>query len=155
MNVGLLFGIIFAIIVLGFVMFFGYDYISKFLGISGEASLVQQILTLEGEVKDVFNLAMGSTKEFRITIPSNVGRVCFVNPENPESNPSGGWEMNVILTKMITSYQYNVLILDREGRFDDGKKIDHLIPNQNFCISSGKRLLLKNEGKFVSISELV
>ncbi|MBN2043270.1 MAG: hypothetical protein JW754_05715 [Candidatus Aenigmarchaeota archaeon] len=153
MNVGMLFGIIFAIIVIGFVLYFGYTYIGEYMSIQNEAGLMQQILRLDNAVDEVYNMAYESSKRFSLSLGEGK-KVCFVDPQNPSSNPDGGWETNEVLTRMVSGNNHNVVILLPDGRYDNGKEIEHLAPlrSSNFCVEGDSEFLLKNEGKYVSIT---
>ena len=101
MNVGMLFGIIFTIIVIAFVVFFGYEQISSFIGISSGASMSQQIEDFRDEVGNVNTLAMGSVKRFNFKVYAGVERVCFVDSEDPSPEPSNDWNPDNIIERSI------------------------------------------------------
>jgi len=119
-----------------------------------EHVVAEKILKLEDATDEVYNMAFESSKRFTISLPSGSGKLCFVDYQNPSSNPDKGWETNEILTKMVTSYKNNVVMLYPDGRYKDGKEIQHLSPyrGDNFCIESTAEFLLRNEGKYVSIT---
>jgi len=154
MDVGILFGIILAIIVMGFVIFFGYRYVSDMTCIQGDSTTAQQIINLEKSVQDTFSLSMGSSKDFTLMVGACSGKVCFVDTANTESNPAGGWETNNVFDDLVTSEKLNILILDSKGNYKEGREIKNMKPAENFCISSAKKLLLTNKGRYVSISIL-
>ncbi len=149
MNVGLVFGIIFAAIVIGFLLFFGFKYVNEMFSVNCEAILGDQIMKLKDQVSKTFHLSMGSTQEFVMIVPSCVEKICFVNPEDPSSY--GNWETNNVLTRMILVNKYNLIVFDRDKTFS-GYRIDHMRTDYNFCVSSKKTLILRNDGSFVVIS---
>ncbi len=153
MNVGMVFGMIFSIIIIGFVLYFGYTYIGEYMGIQSDAGLMQQILSIDSTTSEIYNMAYESSRSFTVSMSSGSGKLCFVDTDNPSANPDGGWPDSEILRKMVTSYENNVLILDSGGMYKEGKKIDHLVPyrRENFCVSSPTRLILMNEGDHVSV----
>ncbi len=153
MNVGMLFGIIFSMIIIGFVLYFGYTYIGEYMDIQGDAGLMQQILRLDNAADEVYNMAFESSKRFSLSF-SGGGKVCFVDPSNPSSNPDDGWETNEVLTRMVSGNNHNVVVLLPDGRYDYGKEIEHLAPlrSSNFCVEGDSEFLLRNEGKYVSIT---
>jgi hypothetical protein len=154
MDVGLLFGMIFAIIVMGFVVFFGYRYVTDMACIQGDSTTAQQIINLEKSVQDTFSLSMGSSKDFQLMVGACSGKICFLNPASTDSNPESGWETNNIFDELIQSNNYNIFVLDSSGNYKDGRSIKNMKPAENFCISSAKNLLLTNKGRYVSISIL-
>lgn len=148
MNVGLVFGIIFAAIIIGFLLFFGYTYINEMFGVNCEAILGDQIIKLREQVGRTFQFSLGATQEFTLTVPACIEKICFVNPDDPSSY--GNWETNNVITRMILTYDYNVIVF-RDDQSSGGHVIDHLTTEYNFCVSSKKTLLLKNDGPFVVV----
>ena len=148
MEVGLVFGIIFTAIIIGFLLFFGFKYINEMFGVNCEAVLGDQIIKLRDRVGDTFQLSMGATQEFTLIVPNCIEKICFVNPGDPSSY--GNWETNNVINNMILAYGYNMIVFNEDKTFN-GHKIDHLTTEYNFCVSSKKNLLLKNDGSFVVI----
>ncbi|NIO22560.1 MAG: hypothetical protein GTN38_00850 [Candidatus Aenigmarchaeota archaeon] len=148
MNVGLVFGIIFAAIVIGFLLFFGFKYINEMFEVNCDAILGDQIIKLRDQVEKTFQLSLGSSQEFILNIPSCTEKMCFVDYDDPSSY--GNWETDNILTRMIIQNKYSLIVFDRDKNFE-GYEIERLKPNYNFCVSSRKTLLLKNEGSFVNV----
>jgi len=148
MNVGLVFGIIFTAIIIGFLLFFGFKYINEMFGVNCEAILGDQIIKLREQVGKTFQLSLGATQEFALTIPSCVEKICFVDPDHPGSY--GNWETNNVLTRMILQNRYNMIVFNKDQTFN-GYVTDHLKTEDNFCVSSKQTLLLKNDGSFVII----
>jgi len=148
MNVGLVFGIIFAVILIGFVLFFGFNYINEMFDINCKATLGDQVIKI-GEMTDkTSRLSLGAKQEYDLLIPPCVEEVCFVDYEDPSSY--GNWETNSVLTRLITENKYSLMIFDKDGTFE-GYEVDHLKPDYNFCVSSKKTLLLTNDGPFVAV----
>lgn len=154
MNIGLLFGIIFAAIVMGFVLFFGYTQFSNMACIQGESITAQQIVRLERDIDDVFSMAMDSSQEFDFIVGTCTGKVCFVDADDSGPNPERGWDGGTIYEELVSTNGYNLFIMDEQGRHKDGKKIEHMIPDENFCISASSSLLLTNRGRSVEVSIL-
>ena len=147
----MLFGIIFAIIGIAFVVFFGYDQIASFIGISSEASMKQQISDFEKEVRNVNTLAMGSVNRFNFKVYAGVEKVCFVDSEDPSPEPANGWDPDNLMERAIINNKYNMIIFNNDGF--RGDFIQYLKPDINFCIDRTSDLLLENEGSYVSIRD--
>ena len=150
MNVGMLFGIIFAIVVIGFVLFLGSDQIASFLGVSQEAAFLQQMNDFGDEVSNVYSLAMGSIKSYSFKVPSSIEKMCFVNPDDPSASPEGNWEPDDPLIRSVRNNGYNIVAFVK-GKGFQGDTIENMIPEENFCISSATKILIENEGRYVSV----
>jgi hypothetical protein len=140
MNVGLIFGIIFAAVIIGFLLFFGFVYLNDMINANCEAMMGDQLIKLREQVGKTFRLSLGATQEFEIIIPSCV--------EDPSSY--GNWETSNAINIMVKSYGYNMIVFGKDQTFD-GHKIDHLTAEYNFCIHSKETLLLKNDGSLVMV----
>ncbi len=151
MNVGLIFGIIFAAIVIGFLLMFGMGSVTDLFNISGNAQLGQQVVNLQSKVESTFNLAYGSVQEFKFVLPPGVKKICFVDPDNPFSNPDGSWESNKFLDTYISRYSYNLLVFKGDD-LPEGYVIKKLKPNQNFCMTKTRKITLKNLGSVVEVT---
>ncbi|MBN2101887.1 MAG: hypothetical protein JW716_03385 [Candidatus Aenigmarchaeota archaeon] len=153
MNVNLIFAIIFAIIVMIVVIFFAAGQFSDLFEIQNQATFYNQVTEFDKTVNRVADMSMGSTQQFEFNMPSQISKVCFIDRNNPESNPPGNWETTNIIEAMITDNDYNLFIYDEKKGIPEGKKINYLIPRENFCISSSKTLWIENKGRYVTITE--
>ena len=152
MNVGLVFGIIFAAIVIVLLLIFGGRYIQDIFVISCESQVGQRIVDIEKAVKSTYTLSQGSYQELRVMMPDCMEKVCFVDPDNPElDNPAGDWESSEFMTDLVSRYKYNVLMIRPSGGVD-GYKIDKMKPYVNFCLTSTKTVILRNKGSLVDIT---
>ena len=151
MDVGLMFGVIFAVIFIGFLLAFGTGYITNFMNLNSEATMKQQVNSLKFSVKSASNLAQGSIEKIKLIVPSGYKKVCFVDPEYSLSNPAGNWESSEFLISMITKYKYNILIFGQDD-LPEGDVIEKAKPYQNFCITSSRELILRNTGAIVEIT---
>lgn len=152
MNVGLVFGIIFAIIVMGFTLFFGFKYINEVMSLSCESQMGQQVTNLENGVESTLALSMDSVQKLKIIIPACIEKMCFVDPDYPElESAEGGWAPDGFLTDFISRYKYNVVIIKSSGQID-GYEIDKFKPYINFCLTSTKTANLRNTGTIVEIT---
>lgn len=152
MNVGLVFGIIFAAIVIGLLMFFGFKYINEVVDLSCQSQMGQQIVNLEKAVDSTMTLSRGGSQKYNFLFPSCLERVCFVDPDNPGvDNPEGGWESTEFMIDLVSRYKYNLIFIEPNGGFE-GHVIDKVKPYVNFCLTSAKEVTLLNTGRTVEIS---
>jgi hypothetical protein len=154
MDVSLVFGIVLAAIVIGLLMFFGYDYISKMLSLSCESQLGQQIQNMKNKVKSTLTLSKGAAQEFDIMLQSNcVTKVCFVDPDQASiENKEAGWEADEFTSSFASKNSYNVIII-KPGNGIDGYQIAKLKPSVNFCLTSSKKVIFRNTGTLVDVSQ--
>ena len=152
MNVGLIFGIIFAIIVMGLLVVFGMRYFGEVMEVSCESHIGQEIINIEKAVDKVRTVSQGSAIELIVLVPSCVERVCFVDPEHPEiENKKGGWTTNDFISDLVSSNGHNVVLLKDDGSYD-GYTVNKLRPLVNFCITSKEKTTVRNMGSSIEIS---
>ncbi|MEE9323143.1 MAG: hypothetical protein V3U72_01230 [Candidatus Aenigmarchaeota archaeon] len=151
MNVGFVFGIILAIIIIGFLLFFGIKYIGEWSEMACESQMGQQITNLKNAVKSTLALSQGGSQELRITIPSCFEKICFVDPDHPEDYPPGGWEPETHV-RIIVVNEKNSVVICRPSGVVEGYKIDKFKPYVNFCMTSTKTVILRNTGTLVEIT---
>lgn len=152
MNVGLVFGIIFAAIVIILLLVFGFRYINEVMFLGCESQTGQQIVNLEKAVKSTLTLSQDASQELRILVPGCIGKMCFVDPDHPEiENPGGGWIPNEFTVSLASRYKYNVIMIKSDGGID-GYKIEKFRPYVNFCLESSENVILRNQGTFIDIT---
>jgi len=151
MNAGMVFVIIFAIVVMGLVLVFGANQIINIFCFANDAQTSKTIKDLKTEVDNLYILSEGSSKLFDLLIPSDA-EFCFVNPSSPEANPMKGWKPDPVVLSFITENDYNLWYTHCSGK--NGYNIAHLMPPENFCVKSGTTLYMENKGMYVEITEL-
>jgi hypothetical protein len=156
MNVAQVFGIIFAIIVIAFVLVFGTGAIGNIFCVGNVATMDNSVQQLKTTLGNVYLLAEGSTDIYAIKVPQG-SKVCFVNPESPDINPLGGWlppveTRNITLNNMRRG-GYNVWIDYNCGTQSPYYKINYMKPKQNFCLTGNANLYLENKGLWVEVSK--
>ncbi len=154
MNVGVVFSIILSIIVIIMVLALGSKQIIDLLGLSNTALTKKAIQDLSTTANRVYSLGEGSTLKFDLTIPGNT-RFCFIDPENPEANidpdPDRRWRPDNVIISIIQEKQYNIWVYG-DG-FQEGYRIEHLQPAENFCAKSGTKLFFTNNGLTVGLTD--
>lgn len=152
MNVGLIFGIIFATIVMGLVLFFGFKYIGEVMDISCESQLNQQVIEMEDSVEAVLETSMGSQEEVSVMVPACAESICFVDPRHPGvENEQWKWVPDDYSVALIDRKGYNMLIM-KSGTVEDGFQIEKMKPYVNFCIDRSREVILRNMGTFIEVT---
>lgn len=156
MGVGMVFGIIFTIVVIGLILVFGSSVIVDIMCLGSDAQVQKTIQNMEKFVDDLYILPSGSGDYFTINIPGNT-KLCIINSTNPKKvfypEPEKTWNPDKVYQKIIYEEGYNVWFEQCSGK--GGATINHLFmdPDKNFCVKSGTMLYLKNVGRYVAIVE--
>lgn len=158
MQVGAVFGLIFALIVMGFVLFFGADQIANLLCMGGTGQTSKAVKDLEIMVDDIQASGEGSSDVFSMNIAKNA-KVCFVDPLDTTPHPSEGWapdlDLYPVIKIEIETGGYNVWIEYNCGSPNPGYRMDHIVSGiGNFCVNAGDTLLLTNIGTQVRLERL-
>ncbi len=151
MNTSLVFGIIFAIIVIAFVLVFGAEQITNIFCVGNTAQVSKAVNDLENEVENVYNLGQGSSMPFLVKIPKD-SLICLINYDDP--SPMNNWNPD---PDIFESINYSVrnkgqnVWIDYGCANDEGYRISHLRLSENFCVDTGTELYLENMGSYVRI----
>ena len=143
MDTGLVFGIIFAIIIIGLLLVFGMEQIVNIFCITNTAQTNKAVKDMENAVDNVFNLGQGSAMPFQVSIPRNA-RICFVDPDNPirmnNWNPSTDPDMYRIIMYRINASRSNMWITYGCGTNRNEYRVSHLRVSENFCVGLGTEI---------------
>ena len=155
MNVGMVFAMIFTLLVIGFLLIFGSGQISKMFGLSYEAQVQKTIKDIEKKVQDLYTLSEGSTLPYNLALPQGT-KICFVNPEDPSprfySDPVETWDPDRWEQDMIKSKGYNIWYYLPNSDAGYGYTINHLRPaRDSFCSKFGRRVFFINTGLWVEV----
>jgi hypothetical protein len=157
MQVGAVFGIIFALIVMAFVLYLGSTQITNIMCLGNVGQTNKAVKDLENLVDDIQASGEGSSDTFRLSISTNA-MVCFIDPDDPGRSVSGGWlpdpEIYPIIATKIQTGNYNVWIEYNCGDADPAYRMDYMVTESNFCADSGDTLLLTNIGVEVRVEKL-
>src|SRR3989338_5443786 len=154
MDIGLVFGIIFAAIVVGFALVFGGPQIMAFFGLSGTAQLEQAVDRLSQQVDAAYNLGRGSILEFEASIPDS-SKLCIIDPANPGRNIARGWDPDYAVSYYLGepgNQYYGSNVWYFQGNEFNSKKLTRLVTEENFCVSGRATILLENLGSRVGAS---
>lgn len=155
MNAGMVFALIFTVIVIGLVLVFGMGQIGSLFCMSSDAQAGKVISDLEDVSFEVYNLAEGSSRVYQVSLPSDA-RLCFVDPESPGTQlyPSGeswkNWVADPVYQSMIQENGYNLWYEICSGK--GGTRLQYLRVTQNFCVEGSREVYLENRGLWVEIS---
>ena len=156
MDTSLVFAIIFAIIVIGLILVFGYQQIGNMFCFNGAAQVDKAVKDMENEVNVIYNLAEGASKQFKVSIPSG-SSICVINTSDP--SPAGTWLPNPdtfpIISSTVRLRNANILITYNCGGNEQAYRIDHLDlarRQASFCVGSGGTIYVENAGDYVAAS---
>jgi len=156
MGIGMVFGIIFAIVVMGMILVFGTDAIISIFCMGSDAQTQKTIKNLQTMVDDLYVLPSGSGDYFTLNLPKD-SKLCFVNTTHPGPvfypDPLKTWDPDVVYQRIITEEGYNIWYHHCGGQ--SGGTIDNLYinPDKNFCAKPGMKIYLENVGRWVAIIE--
>jgi len=157
MEVGAVFGMIFAIIVMGFIIYFGSGQIINIICMGNIGQTSKAIRNLEVLVDDIQASGEGSSDTYRMSIPTNA-RVCFIDPADPRPSITGGWlpdpDEYPVIEKKIQTGGYNTWIDYKCGDADPAHRMNYIVVDSNFCVGAGDTVLLTNIGIEVRIEKL-
>lgn len=152
MEISMVFGIIFAIIVICLILVFGMDQVVNMFCVTNTAQTQKAVKDLENLVNNVYQLGEGSSMPFSVKIPRNT-KLCFLNYSNPA--PMNNWapdpELYQSIGYEISQKRYNMWILYDCGLGEPGYKVKYLSIHENFCVGTGTELYLENKGQYVAI----
>ncbi len=154
MNVGMVFSMILAIIVIVMVLTLGSEQIANIFSLNNAAITQRAVNDLKAKVLEAYDLTEGSTIKLELAIPGNT-RLCFVDPENPEDNidpdQKRRWKPDSLVKNIITENGYNLWIESPSEK--NGDRVEYLRTGENFCAGTGTALYLTNSGLTVSITD--
>jgi hypothetical protein len=155
MDVSLIFGIIFTIILISVVLVFGGEQIASLFDLSGEAQVIKSIGNLESKVDEMYRLAENSGEEFRLSFSKDY-KLCFFNSSNPQRHLSAGWDLDSTVLYKINQSRYNMWYFKGNSATGTGKAIPYMqIPtSKNFCSSGGSNVYIVNRGDFVEVEPI-
>lgn len=167
-SAGMAFAIIFTLIVIGFLLVFGYQQISQWLGLQGQVQVLKVVKGVEEMARRNFEKSEGSTDIYRVHLPERAG-ICFVDLENPtrkkiypRERTAQNWdpENPDVVKVMVKNHGYNVFYyVDNQAKLE-GYKIDILRPAPDgrdvgsFCARNGMRIKFVNMGLSVHVKPL-
>lgn len=156
MNVGMVFAIIFAMIMIAMILVFGIGQIGNVFCLSSDAQVAGSIRDLEAMVEEVYVMSEGSSRVFDVRLPGG-SQLCFVDPQDPGTNQFAGqeavhnWIADPAYEAIIEDYGYNLWYTQCSGK--SGYQFEHLQVSGrgSFCVDGGDSLYLANRGRYVEV----
>lgn len=139
----------FAMIVVAFVLFFGFKFVGD-LKVRGEFLILSETINdLKDETNRYYSFDPGATKTLRLDLPKQVDEICFVDHDSFIEDGENKKVFESLESK-------NVFILPFDAFKITQFNIARLKPDQNpLCVRNiGKvEIVIVNKGKFVGISK--
>lgn len=150
MEVGLVFTIIFVVIVIVFLLTIGADQIMKIFGLGEDAQIANTVNKLQDSIESVYWSAIGSTQPFEFGFTAGMDSACFLDAADPSANPELGWVGDPLVESLIKANNYTVVVFKKNREYS-GFHLEKARPSQNFCIGVAKDINLLNMGTWVDI----
>ena len=157
MDVSMVFGIMFTIIVMAALIVFGWDQIANLFGFGGEAQIMRSIENINKKIDFIYRNAENSRSEFTLAFPKSYS-LCFFNSSDPSprfySDRSMTWNPDQTVKFMINQSGFNSWYYSGEDTAaGHGYAFRYLdIPTaKNFCSLGGSRLSIVNRGYSVEV----
>lgn len=153
MDVSMIFGIIFTIVVIGLVLIFGSGALQDLFCFGSDAQIIKEIKNIEKKVEDIYYLAENSGETHTISIPSSQ-KICFFNSSDPSPRYTDSlhtWNPDSAYQRIIKNEGYNVWYYS--GCRQNGYTIPKLdLPaNKNFCAPGGSKIYILKKWDWVEI----
>ncbi len=152
MDVSMVFGIVFTVIVIAIILVFGGEQLAAFFGFSSQAQVLKEIKAIQQKADKVYYMAENSGVPVTISIPSGY-KICFLNTSDLRtkvySSDLMSWKVDPAINTLIKNNGYNIWYSG--GKTKDGYTIANLVTEKNFCTVSGMEIYLKNTGYEVEV----
>jgi hypothetical protein len=165
-SAGMAFAIVFTLIVMGFLLVFGYQQITQWFGFQEETQVMKVLKEMEEMARRNFDKSEGSTDIYRVRLPERAG-ICFVDPTGAKriyerGKTAQNWdpENPDAVKVMMKNNGYNVFYYTESQAKLEGYKIDILGPAPdgrnvgNFCARNGMSIKFINQGLKVEVQPL-
>jgi hypothetical protein len=117
MNIGLIFGMVVAIMLMGMIIVFGYQQITNMQNLQEQAEIKKAIEGLQTAVERVYSLSSETSEPFTLSFPGVVSKVCFMPSYRGERITTVKSRLATDLRNVITGssqerYQLSALLLE-------------------------------------------
>ncbi len=156
MDVSMIFGIIFTLILIGFILVFGGEQIANLLGLGTQTQVLKTIDNLQEKVDEIYRLAENSAEEFKLSFPKEY-KLCFFNTSDPKQHLSAGWNPDITMLYLINQSRYNIWFYQgNNNAAGQGKRIPYLdiLTDKNFCVPGGSKVYVTKRWSGVSIEKI-
>lgn len=149
MNIGMVFALLGAIILIAFLLAFGLGAISGIFNVNEQAQVQKAILELEDLVEELYYRAPGNSDIRELGMPQGTS-ICFVNSSVRKVWPESWktWNPSQDIKDVLDVRHYNIWYFWSTG--NEGYEIEHLVVPESFCTIPGTEIYLENRGTYVT-----
>ena len=149
MNVGLVFALLAALILIAFLLVFGLGAIGGIFNVNEQAQVQKVVSDLEGVVKELYYRSPGNSVVTELGMPQGTS-ICFVNSSESNVWPERWktWNPSQDIKSILDANDYNIWYFYSTG--NSGYRIEHLEVPESFCTIAGTEVYLENRGTYVS-----
>ncbi len=159
MQVGMVFALIFAVILIGFVLAIGVPQLGALTSVGSQAQVQKAIHDIEDVVDNVYwNGAYGSSDILELALPSGT-RVCFIDTDNPSTasymEEWKRWKSDPAINAIIQAEENRFNLWYFYGSDQNGYKVSHMkldVNSDNFCAIGGVGIYFENKRDHVAVS---
>ena len=139
---------IFAMVVLGVIIYFGFDMINKTWCFGKGVDVVKFNQDFEDEVREVYLLSKGSNKKIELNVPSEYDEICFFDrTKSYNANKITNNEIKEIIE--LDQSMNNVFFVSDDKCVDEEPQlVEHLLPYENpicFDIRKSNRIFKRQQ----------
>ena len=165
-SASLVFTIIFALIIMGFMFAFGFRMVGDWLEVQDQAALQKELGLVKSLAAKIYQYSENTGMEHVLSLPGDA-KICFIDPEKPATRVRKpewkSWEIDNAEAERILDQKSDYYRLNLFAVYKDAEaqrlRIDYLRPKPlsksdpgNFCATAGKKLYLQNKGDRVEVS---
>ena len=159
---------VFAIIVIGMTLVFGFYMINKLLDTGCKVENVKFVADIRENVQEIYSVGFsGSSKKCLISsrasdskcnilMPSGIKGMCFVDATKGDYSGVDIKEIREELESLEYKDRNLFFVSEKENCELNSVKLNHVDINEPFCIRKGesKNILIENKGRNVEIKEI-
>lgn len=155
---------IFAIIVIGLILIFGFKYAGKLFKVGCEVEVVDFVNDIKKEINELKTLSYGSSRECFVTkssgenkcefiLPNDVEGICFIDTTKGQFEDILFKDVKELVSNLGESANRNLFLSVRKGGNceADPVMIKNLKIDKPVCLKSGKSFIMENTGNTVEI----
>jgi hypothetical protein len=149
MNIGMIFALLGALILIAFLLVFGLGAIAGLFNVNEQAQVQKVVSDLEGVVEELYYRAPGNSVLTELRMPQGTS-VCFVNSSERKVYPERWktWDPSQDIKYILKSHDFNIWYFWSTG--NEPYNIEHLEVEESFCTIPGVEVYLENRGTYVS-----
>ena len=149
MNIGMVFALLGAIILIAFLLAFGLEAIVGIFNVNEQAQVQKLISDLEDVVEELYYRAPGNSVLTELRMPQGT-RICFVNSSENKVYPEKWktWNPSQDIKDILDIDSYNIWYFWSIG--DEPYNIEHLVVPKSFCTIPGTEVYMENHGTYVT-----